>query len=757
MNDTRMALPLKALARDANSGVVVFLVALPLCLGVALASGAPLFSGVLAGIIGGIVVGAFSGSHSSVSGPAAGLTAVVSAQIAALGSFEAFLLAVLLAGLIQITMGVVRAGSIADFFPSSVIKGLLAAIGVILILKQIPHLFGHDTDPEGEMSFLQPDERNTFTELLAIVGDLHWGAAAVGFLSLGILVYYGRFRWLNRFSIPSPLVVVVTGTLIKVVFDQLGLGANWQIERSHLVQIPVAEDLESFLGFLRMADFTQLSNPAVYTAAITVALVASLETLLNLEAVDKLDPQQRISPPNRELIAQGIGNTCAGLIGAIPVTSVIIRSSVNINSGAKTKASTLIHGFLLLSCGAFLPQLLNQIPLSCLAAILLVTGIKLASPELVKQMWRGGRNEFIPFMTTTLAIVFTDLLIGILIGLAVSITFILQSNLRAPLRRILERHVGGHVLRIELANQVSFLNRAAVVRALHEVPDNGHVLIDARTTDYIDPDILDVIHEFERRTAPARDIKVSLLGFRNKYRIEDRIQYVDYSSRDIQEQMTPAQALQLLLEGNERFRSGNQLTRNASRQVAATAMGQYPLAVVLSCIDSRTPAELIFDTGLGDIFSVRIAGNVISPKVLGSMEYGCSQAGSKLLLVCGHTRCGAVTATVNLTCNKATARDATGCQHLDTIIDEIRGSIGEAVLARYTRCNDPERSELVDDVARANVLRTVEQIREASSVLRDLEAAERIAIVGAMYDVVTGRVQLVTPAPALPETTPTAP
>ncbi|MCA9109046.1 MAG: bifunctional SulP family inorganic anion transporter/carbonic anhydrase [Planctomycetaceae bacterium] len=738
---------MQTISADATSGLVVFLVALPLCLGVALASGAPLFSGVLSGIIGGIVVGLISGSHTSVSGPAAGLTAVVSAQIALLGTFEAFLTAVLIAGLMQIALGVARAGSIAEFFPSSVIKGLLAAIGVILILKQIPHLFGHDTDPEGEMSFLQPDHENTFSELLAIIGDLHWGAALVGIASLAILIVYGRYSLDKKLKVPAPLIVVVVGTMMKFAFDRTA-DSTWQIGQSHLVQLPVAKGLNEFVGFLQMADFTQLTNPAIYTAAISIALIASLETLLNVEAVDNLDPHGRVSPPNRELIAQGVGNITAGLVGAIPVTSVIVRSSVNINTGGRTKAATVFHGFLLLFCGVLLPQLLNQIPLSCLAAILLMTGIKLASPELVKQMWRGGKDEFIPFMTTTASIVLTDLLTGILIGLCVSIAFILYSNFKKPVTRIVEKHVGGEVVRIELANIVSFFNRPSISRALQEVPDGGQVLIDASQSDYIHPDILQLITDFENKTAPARNISVSLLGFRRKYQIQDRIQYVDYSSRDVQEQMTPAQTLQVLLDGNERFRTGNPLQRNLHRQMESTAGGQHPLAVVLTCIDSRTPAELIFDMGLGDLFSVRIAGNIVSAKVLGSMEYGCARAGSKLVLVVGHTRCGAVTSTVQLASEGKSARDATGCEHLDAIVRSITPSINETTLHDFPGASESEQESLVDEVARNNVLNTIERIREHSKVLRELEDQGQIAIVGAMYNVSTGEVKVITQAPA---------
>jgi carbonic anhydrase/SulP family sulfate permease len=728
--------------RDATAGLVVFLVALPLCLGVALASGAPLFSGLIAGVVGGILVGLLSGSHTSVSGPAAGLTAVVAAQIAALGSFEAFLLAVVLAGVIQIVLGIVRAGFLAAFIPSSVIKGLLAAIGIILILKQIPHVVGHDPDPEGDMSFGQPDQQNTFTELAVMLGDIQFGAAAIGLSSLLLLVLWERSKRLKYSPVPAPLVVVLFGVGMSLLFRQLG--APWLIESSHLVQVPVANSVSEFLGLLRLPAFGQLANPAIYLAAFTLAAVASLETLLNLEGVDKLDPQGRPSPPSRELLAQGVGNVVSGMVGGLPVTSVIVRSSVNINAGAQTKLSAIVHGVFLLVSVALFAAWLNLIPLSCLAAILLVTGWKLASPTLVRQMWAGGKTQFVPFATTVVAIVLTDLLIGVLLGLFVGMCFILWSNARRPIRVIREKHLSGEVLRIELANQVSFLNRAALAKVLDGVPRGGHVLLDARSTDYIDPDILDLIREFDEEYGPARGVEVSLVGFRKRYHLEDRVQYVDYSTRNMQATLTPQQVLQILKDGHERFRSGQRLTRDLGRQVEATATGQHPLAVVLSCIDSRAPVELLFDLGVGDVLSVRIAGNVTSTNVLGSIEYGCAVAGTKLVVVLGHTRCGAVTAAVELTCSGKTAREATGCQHLDHIVGEVCRSLDSPVGVCVEKMASPGRGEFVDSVAKRNVLRVVRSITEESPTLGDLVREGRVMVVGGMYDVATGRMEFLT-------------
>lgn len=725
--------------KDLSAGIVVFLVALPLCLGVALASNAPLFSGVLAGIVGGILVGILSGSHTSVSGPAAGLTAIVAAQIGKLGTFDTFLVAVVLAGVIQIIMGLCRAGFIAAFFPSSVIKGLLAAIGVILILKQIPHVLGHDPDPEGDMAFEQPDHENTFTELWSALFDIQPGAALVGVLSIVLMIVWDRVKVLKNSALPAPLVVVLVGVALSLLLKQLG--GVWQIGASHLVQVPVAQDFSAFLGFLQFPNFSALGNPVVYTAAITIAIVASLETLLNLEAVDKLDPQQRSSPPNRELLAQGIGNVTVGLIGGIPMTSVIIRSSVNINSGGKTKLSAIIHGVLLFGCVLLVPGWLNMIPLSALGAILFMTGLKLASPKLVKQMWSEGRNQFLPFVITVLAIVFTDLLVGILIGLGVSIGFILRSNMRRPLRKFMEQHVTGDVLRIELANQVSFFSRATLESTLRNVPKGGHVLIDARSTDYIDVDILDLIHDFEHNTAKVRGVKVSLAGFKDKYpKLEDRIQFMDYSSREVQDSLTPERVLEIFKEGNERFREGRQLQRDIGRLVDVTSAGQFPMAVVLSCIDSRTPAELVFDLGLGDIFSVRIAGNIARDKVLGSMEYSCAVAGAKMILVMGHTSCGAVNAAVDLICSHKTAAEATGCVNLDSLITEIQLSVDTSTCKREGEWLPGEKAAYANEVSRRNVLRTMRMIQERSSTLAGLVQEGRLAIVGALYDIQTGTV-----------------
>jgi carbonic anhydrase len=732
----------KTLGRDAIAGIVVFLVALPLCLGVAQASGAAPIAGLIAGIIGGMVVGLLSGSQTSVSGPAAGLTAVVASQIASLGTYEAFLLAVLVAGFIQIALGIARAGVIAVYFPMSVIRGLLTAIGVILILKQFPHLVGLHADPEGDMAFVQPDGQNTFSEMLGAVTRFHWGAMLIGLVSVATLVTWDKVKPLKNSVVPGPFIVVLLGVALSAMLGRFfATDDTWQLRAGHLVQVPVAESLSSVAGFLRVPDFSRIADPAIYIAALTIAIVASLETLLNLEAVDKLDPRQRFSPPSRELFAQGAGNVVSGLLGGIPITSVIVRSSVNINAGAATKRSAIFHGVLLLLCTIFLPTVLNRIPLSSLAAILMVTGFKLASPKLMRAMWDEGWNRFLPYVITVLAIVLTDLLTGVTVGLVVSIAFILASNLKRPMRHIVERHVSGDVHRFELASQLSFFNRAILDAALRKIPENGHVLLDARNTVYIDPDVIDFIKEYREKMAPARGVSVSLLGFQDRHFIDDEIQYVDYVSRDLQRNMTPAQVFDVLKEGNDRFRENRPLTRLSGKQLASAAAGQFPMAAVLTCIDSRTPSELIFDLGLGDVFSVRIAGNVISERVVGSLEYACQVAGAKLVVVLGHTQCGAVAAATSFLAEGVTAAERTGCQHFDAVTSEIQTVIDDAILSRYKRATDDDKTALLKEVTRRNVLRVVTHLRTESSTLAQLEREDRIDFVGGVYDVALGQIE----------------
>jgi carbonic anhydrase/SulP family sulfate permease len=592
----------------------------------------------------------------------------------------------------------------------------------------------------GDKSFQQTDGENTFSELAVAFFDVHPGAILVGIASIALIVFWDKVKFLKQSPVPAPLVVVVLGVLLNQLFQVLG--GSLVIESSHLVAVPVTAGPGDFIrNALIFPDWRVLSNPVVYTSAVTIAVVASLETLLNIEAVDKLDPKQRVTPPNRELLAQGVGNIAAGLIGGLPMTSVIVRSSVNINAKAESKVSAIWHGVLLIGCVMLVPALLNQIPLAALAAILLMTGLKLASPKLIRQMWSEGQKQFLPFIITILAIVLTDLLVGVLIGLAVSIGFILHNNARRPLRRILEKHVSGDVMHIVLANQVSFLSRASLEQALRSVPRGGHILLDAGNTDYIDPDVLDLITDFRDTTAGAIGVKLSLKGFRDKYpQLQDHIQFVDYSSREMLQELTPERVLQLLQEGNERFLGSRPLTRDQNRLVEATSAGQFPMAAVLGCIDSRAPAEVVFDLGLGDIFSARVAGNIATPELLGSLEYACAVVGSKLVVVLGHTSCGAVNAAVDLLAAAKKASEATPCGNLDGLVNEIQQAINPATLKKPDQWSPGEKVAYANEISRHNVMRTIRMIRQRSATLDRLVLEGKIAIVGALYDVSSGRV-----------------
>jgi carbonic anhydrase/SulP family sulfate permease len=734
---TESSIPLKTLRSDLTAGLVVSLVALPLCLGVALASGAPLISGLVAGIVGGILVAWLSGSHTSISGPAAGLTAIVATQIEGLGSFDAFLVAVILAGGLQVGLGLLKAGSLAAFFPSSVIKGLLAAIGIILILKQFPHLFGHDANWLGDLAFDQLDGENTFSEIVATFFNIHLGASLVGVSSLLLLVFWSRTP-LKRSPVPAPLAVVVAGVLATLGLESQG--ELWAIGSTHLVNVPMADSLSGLVAALHTPDLAAITHPGMLLAAMTVAVVATLESLLNLEAVDKLDPQKRTSPPNRELIAQGVGNMTSGVLGGLPITSVVVRSSVGIESGGKTRLTSFVHGVLLLVLVAFLPGLLNRIPLASLAAVLMVTGFHLATPKLFRSMWDEGLSQFLPFVVTIAAIVLTDLLVGILIGLAGATFFILRGNLKSGLRVVRERHVSGEVLRVVFPTQVTFLNRAALLKALGDVLDAEQVVLDAVQTEHIDPDILDAIREFETEVAPAHGIGVSLVGFDDFHEIEDHIAFVDYTTLEVQQQLTPQEVLQLLKEGNDRFVRGEPIKRDSRRQVGVTSAAQYPLAVVLACMDSRISTEMIFDVGLGDVFSIRGAGNIVAGNELGSMEYGCGEAGARLLLVLGHSRCGAVKATVDAVASGEDSLQAAGYEHLPAIVREIAESVRAETETTGDRTTANEA--FVDHVTLINVRRTMSQIRARSPKLRGLLEDGTLLLVGGIYDVVTGRVEL---------------
>lgn len=705
--------------KDTISGLAVFLVAIPLCLGIALASGAPMAAGLMGGIIGGLIVGSLSGSNTSVSGPAAGLSAIVLASITELKSFELFLIALVLAGLLQLVFAVLKADGIARFFPTSVIKGLLTSIGLILIFKQIPHALGYDADTEGDFSFSQSDHENTFSELLTVIEHLNAGAMIVSVIGLVILIFWTKILPKKVTDIiPSSLIVVVSAILINELFRTAV--PEFYILESHRVNLPLGISLFTADKLFTVPDFSGLGNPLVWKAGLALGIVATLETLLNIEASDKLDPEHRKTPLNRELLAQGVGNLTAGLLGGLPVTSVIVRTSVNINSGSKTKFSAIFHGVYLLVFILIFPQLLSKIPLSALADILLVTGFKLASYKEFISFYNKGIDQFLPFIVTVLAIVFSDLLKGVSIGLIVAVFFIIRSNFKNPFVFVREEYQNRKILKLELSQQVSFFHKAALEGTMEKVPANSNILIDGTRTDFLDFDVKETLLNYKQNGVPHKHVNISFTGFRKKHAIKDEINFQYVMTKEILDKLTPDDIIEILKKGNNRFVNGKSQSKDLLRQVRESSPSQHSMTVILACIDSRSATELIFDQGFGDMVSIRIAGNVVNNDILGSIEFACRVLGTKLIMVLGHTSCGAV---------KAAFKE---------LPDGNIGPLVEKIRVNIHKCEHHKSSdEKVYALAKENIFSSVEEIR-ANENLKDLFESETIKIVGAMYDIETG-------------------
>jgi len=713
------------LKNDIPASIVVFLVALPLCLGVALASGAPLLSGVISGVIGGIVVGLLSKSQTSVSGPAAGLAAVVLSSITQLGTFEVFLTAVVIAGIIQLVMGIAKTGFIANYIPNNVIKGLLAAIGIILILKQIPHAIGFDRDTEDDFTFFQRDGENTFSELLTALNFFIPGAIIISVISIFILTVWDKTPMKKVKFFPASLFVVLLGVFLNFIFKNIA--PSMAVESSHLVNIPPV-DTNNLGEYLHFPSVAHLGNYHVWLVAFTIAIIASLETLLNIEAVDKIDPHKRESPPNRELVAQGVGNIFAGFLGGIPITSVIVRSSVNIQSGNETKLSAILHGIFMLISVLVLTPILNLIPLAALAAILIMTGYKLAKISIFKEMYKKGWEQFVPFLVTVLAIVFTDLLIGVVIGLLISIFYLLRSNFRNPFVKEENKLHIGEVVKLELPNQVSFFNKASIKETLWAVPENTKVLIDATYSDYIDNDVLEIIDDYKNIVAPEKNIQLNILGLKEKYQLNDHIQFINVLDKKTQQKLSPSEILDLLKIGNDRFLNGKWTDKYLLHQVNATAMGQNPMAVLIGCIDSRTSPEILFDAGIGDLLSIRIAGNIVNPEIVGSIEIAVKKLGAKLVVVQGHSNCGAVAL--------ALANEMSENMHTVTLkIQNVAVQCG-----CYPKPEYISQDEILKTVTQKNAQNSVTEILEQSPYLRARIAKKEIGIVSAYHDISNGKV-----------------
>lgn len=494
---------------DILSGMVIFLVALPLCLGIAQTCGVPIFAGLLSGIIGGLVVGLLSPSKHGVSGPAAGLISVVYASILLLGSFEAFLVALVISGVLQILIGWVKGGIIAYYFPSYVVKGMLTGIGIIIFLKQIPHLLGDDHDPEGDFAFFQVDGKNTFSEIIDAVSHYHLSAMYIGLISVAVL--YGLAFLKRKFPVlkvlKGPIVVVILG----VIYGYAVKGTNLEIGAEHLVHMPLFSNMDEFLGLFAFPDFSALTNINVWTVAITLALVSSMESLMCVEAIDSIDPDLNVTPVNGELIAQGIGNICSGLVGGLPVTQVAVRSSTNVHTGGKSTLASMVHAVLLIIAALTMPLVFNMIPISVLAAILVFIGLKLIDFKQIIEIKNQGRSQFIPFIVTVLGIVFINLLTGLLLGIAIGLIFILINSYYNSHFLHIEYNEGQSTTEMTLAEEVTFLNKGSIIKELNDIPRNSTLKIDVRSTVFLDDDIIEVLQQFSDQ-ASKKNIKLILVS-----------------------------------------------------------------------------------------------------------------------------------------------------------------------------------------------------------------------------------------------------
>lgn len=718
----------RGLKFDFIAAIVVFLVAIPLCLGIALASGAPLFAGILSGIVGGVVVGSLSGSQVSVSGPAAGMVAVVVAAITQLGDYNTFLLALVLAGIIQFIVGTLRAGFVADYVPSNVVQGLLCAIGILLIIKQLPFTFTLSTElKELEAHLLDTTESLSFNPFYDLSYHINFGAIFISIVSLIILIYNEKTKmeWLK--SIPGPIIVVFAGILLNEIF--LNFFSSLAQNNPHLVNIPQHDSFADFVSQLNFPQWSAWFNPKVYLYALIIAVVASLESLLNVKAGERLDKKHRYCSKDQELLAQGIGNLVAGLIGGIPVTSVIVRTSVNIQAGSKTKISAILHGIFLLLAVLLIPDWLNKIPLSSLAVILIYTGYKLTKPAIYKNIYDQGLDRFIPFIATVVSIVAFNLLTGIMIGLAISLFYILKSNSQVRFDIVKEIYPNGITNRLILPQQITFLNKASLLSELNSIPKNSQLIIDARHSQYIDKEIIEQIKEFQEEQAPLKQISLNLIGFKDHYDIHNYIDFINVTTYDVQTTLKPAEVLNLLYEGNQRFLNDTRIHRSSQIDVQYTAKTQHPMAVVLGCIDSRVPVETIFDMSFGDLFCVRVAGNVVNEDVLASMEYACHVVGAKLIVVLGHTRCGAIQA---------------ACDHVEKgHITSLLAKIKPAVNAEQETVAERNGSNMAftGHVTLLNIANTLHQIYQDSEIIRIMIDQNEIGMIGAIYDVESGKVR----------------
>lgn len=708
---------------DFLASIVVFLVAIPLCLGVSLAAGAPIYSGLISGIAGGIIVGILSQSQLSVSGPSAAIVAVLISAISQLQHFETVLLALFLAGVLQILAGYKKCGFFADYLPNNVIQGMLSAIGILLIIKQIPISFTITKNfAELKDVLIDSAEGIGFHPLMNLSFHLNSGGMILTLMSLGGMLFLERTKIHLLQFLPGSIVVVLLGTLVNQWFIH-----EKSIFAQHIplmVNIPKYDSLSHIWSNLAKPDWTQWLNPQVYFFAFLIAAVISLETLMNISATEKIDPKHQSVNKDQELFAQGIANAIAALFGGLPLSSVIVRTSVNIQSKAKTKVSTLLHGFFLLISFCFIPQLLNQIPLCILSSILIFTGYKLTKPKIYISIYQQGINRFLPFIVTLISIVCLNLLLGIILGLITHLFFILRSNSQARIDIIQEVYPQGITNRLVLPQQATFLNKASLIAELKAIPRDSQLIIDARFTEFMDKEIMEYLEEFKEQQAPQKNISLNLIGFKKDYTIHDHIDFINVTTYDAQSVLTPQDVLDILKQGNQRFLNDQIIHRSNMMDIQYTAQTQHPIAIVLGCIDSRVPVETIFDMTFGDLFCIRIAGNVVNDDILASIEYACHIMGAKLIVVLGHTRCGAV----NAACQQNVKQG-----HITQLLEKIKPAI-EVQQQHFNKSDE-------NGVIHLNIAHSILEIKHRSAIIENLIKHEKIGIVGAVYDVTSGHVQ----------------
>lgn len=696
--------------QDLIASVVVFLVAIPLCLGIALASDAPLFSGILGGVVGGIVVGSLSQSSISVTGPAAGMVGIVFTAIHELGSYETFLLALVFSGLLQILIGKLKAGFIADYVPSNVIQGLLCAIGILIIIKQIPLAFGYTSKSSFSLSDLND--------------HISYGATTICLTSLTLLFSWQKVPIKALRNIPGPVVIVGLGIISNTLF-QFTIPFLHLSNKQYLVTIPEIEHLIDVKNLFATPNLAEIGNSKVYFYGFIIALIASIETLLNLEAAEKIDLQKRYCDRNQEMVAQGIGNTISGLIGALPVTSVIVRSSVNMQSGGQTKLSAIMHGLWLMLSVLFIPKVINQIPLASLAAIIIYVGCKLTHINIFKCMYSNGTNSFIPFIITTVMIVCTDVHLGVACGLLASAIFVMQYNSKPHIEKQKEVYPNGEVLRIILPQHTTFLNKAVLITTLRSIPRNTNVMLDASKTLYIDQDIKEVIQDFSNNLKNEKNISLRTKGLLPHYHQSLPEDFTTITTSYTHERLNPNDVLLILKEGNKRFTQNKLLNRDITLHLKHVANSPAkPLAVILGCVDGRVPVEMIFDAAVGELFVTRVLGNVVNDDVIASLEYACETSGAKLIVIIGHTECGAITAACQNTSSHLS-------QKLNEVINNVTQQSPSLAL---------NKDELIEAVTYKNIQNSKQKILEQSTSISKLINDHKINIIGAIYDVKTGKV-----------------